>query len=428
MKPPSTLIRSGKRLGALHRYGVLDTPSDAAFDEITGLVSQLCEAPIALLSFVDEDRQFFKSRVGYDGEETPLEASVCAHAIEAGEAVLEINDTLADPRTSDNPLCTGPPFVRFYAGAPLQSPDGQFLGTLCVLDLKPRGLSEVQRRALRVLARQIMVELDLRVALRRQETLHHEMDHRVKNSLQSVASFVRLQSARHPEPAAKEALDAVGRRVSTVALLHQELTLETQAGLVGIDRYMEKLGALFSASAPAGVEVMTSFEPVFAETAVATAVAAIANEFVTNSFKHAFPQGRRGQVSLSGRVGADGAYVLRFADDGVGLAAGETTVSNGLGMRIMHAATGQIGGALMTEDCDIGCAIALDIPAAKVVPPSSQGPLAGQAPGGKAMPMASGTAVAPDDPMAALPPDGAPPAVPAGPASRSQAATREPRR
>ncbi len=147
--------RELSRLAALLRYEILDTPEDSAFDDFTELAAQLCGTPIALISLVDDRRQWFKSRVGLDVSETPREISFCTHTI-LGQDVFEVPDTLQDPRFRDNPLVVGGPQIRFYAGTPLTSPDGHNLGTLCVIDRQPRRLSAEQRGILERLGRQVI--------------------------------------------------------------------------------------------------------------------------------------------------------------------------------------------------------------------------------------------------------------------------------
>jgi PAS domain S-box-containing protein len=168
-----------ERLRALGRYGILDTPEEQAYDDVTRLIAHICGAPIAVVNLIDRDRQFFKSEVGLGVRETPLDTSICAHAILQPD-VLVVPDTRDDPRFADNPLVTGEPHLRFYAGALLESPDGHALGTFCVLDHRPRpdGLTDAQRDALRTLARQVMSLMELRLRVREQAEAMRERDER----------------------------------------------------------------------------------------------------------------------------------------------------------------------------------------------------------------------------------------------------------
>ncbi|MES2817538.1 MAG: PAS domain S-box protein [Pseudomonadota bacterium] len=162
----SAADQEARRLAALKQYALLDSPSEEAFDDLTQLAAQLCETPIALVSLIDEQRQWFKSKVGLDACETPREFAFCAHAINA-PVLFEVPDALDDPRFRHNPLVTGPPDIRFYAGMPLIAADGYALGTLCVIDIRPRLLSEQQRAGLARLARQVVRLCELRLDMRR---------------------------------------------------------------------------------------------------------------------------------------------------------------------------------------------------------------------------------------------------------------------
>src|SRR5258708_2634980 len=163
-----------KRLAALQCYDILDTLAEAEFDDFTRLASQICGTPIALISLIDADRQWFKSKVGLEISETPRDLAFCAHAIQGSE-LLEVPNALNDPRFGDTPLVTDDPNIRTSAGAPLVTTDGLGLGTLCVIDRVPRRLTAEQRDALAMLGRQVVRQLELRLATHREQRLSEEL-------------------------------------------------------------------------------------------------------------------------------------------------------------------------------------------------------------------------------------------------------------
>jgi GAF domain-containing protein len=160
--PPSI---EAARIAALNRYAILDTEPEQSFDDLVTLAAHICKTPMAMLSLVDEHRQWFKSKVGVQVRETPREVSICTHAIQQDDLFI-VPDTWQDPRFRDNPLVVGEPRVRFYAGAPLINEDGFALGTICVVDREPRELDEDQRNALLSLRRLALAQMELRQNLR----------------------------------------------------------------------------------------------------------------------------------------------------------------------------------------------------------------------------------------------------------------------
>jgi GAF domain-containing protein len=162
MKAP-TLDNEAQRLAALREYHILDTAAEAAYDDITALAAYLCNVPIAMISLVDESRQWFKSKLGLNQQETPRDVAFCAHAILQTEPLI-VRDALKDARFADSALVTREPHIRFYAGFPLASPEGFALGTLCAIDRRPRQLSARQKTAMQALSRQVMALLELRRA------------------------------------------------------------------------------------------------------------------------------------------------------------------------------------------------------------------------------------------------------------------------
>ncbi|MDD2933750.1 MAG: diguanylate cyclase [Methylotenera sp.] len=152
-----------ERLAALKKYDILDTEPDAALDAMVQLASYICQTPIAAISLIDENRQWFKAISGLDAKETHRDVAFCAHAILQDETMI-VRDALEDERFFDNPLVTADPDIRFYAGVPLATVEGLHLGTLCVIDRVPRDLSQAQLDAINVLAKNIMAHLDLRAS------------------------------------------------------------------------------------------------------------------------------------------------------------------------------------------------------------------------------------------------------------------------
>lgn len=160
MAAPTPAVEAA-RIAALNRYAILDSEPEESFDDLVILAAHVCKTPMALLSLVDDHRQWFKSKVGVQVKETPREISVCAHAIEQSELFI-VPDLLEDARFRENPMVVGEPRIRFYAGAPLVNEDGFALGTLCVVDREPRVLDEEQKDALRALSRLALRQMELR--------------------------------------------------------------------------------------------------------------------------------------------------------------------------------------------------------------------------------------------------------------------------
>ena len=187
-----------ERLVALERYGLLDTPAERDFDDLVRLAARFCEAPLALLTLVDGTRQWFKARIGVAPTETLRNISFCAHAIRQPGGLI-VPDLRLDHRFTENPFVTGPPHVRFYAGAPLVTPDGHALGTLCVLDLVPRRLTQEQWESLEALAAQAMAQMELRRRTAEQDRERQQETRAVReheHQLQIITNNVPVLIAR----------------------------------------------------------------------------------------------------------------------------------------------------------------------------------------------------------------------------------------
>jgi diguanylate cyclase (GGDEF)-like protein len=230
------------RLAALHRYEVLDTPSEEAFDRITGLVSAVLGVPISTVSLVDADRQWFKSCVGVSSRETARDISFCTHTIQEREP-FNIPDAKLDPRFAENPLVTGPPFIRSYLGVPLSTPDGYNVGSLCAIDVVPRNYSSAQIEILKSFAALVVDELELRriaqtdhltgAATRRGFTLELEK------------TLSRFKRSGHPTALVMLDIDHFKRINDTYGHPAGDLVLKTIAGqLAGQLRKSDTVGRL----------------------------------------------------------------------------------------------------------------------------------------------------------------------------------------
>ena len=353
--------KQAARLAALRGYEILDTPEEEAFDEITQLASEICETPISVVNLIDAGRQWFKAEVGLGVRETPLATSLCSHAI-LEEDFVEIPDTLEDARMRDNPLCVGAPGLRFYAGALLKTAEGLPLGTLCVLDHRPRRLTPLQRNALQVLARQVMARLDLRLALKRQRLMLKEIDHRVKNSLAAIMAVIRIQLRGSEDEGVNAALRDVETRIGRIALLHEQLYRASSAHEIDFADYIVRVGEMLRGSIPDSIRIETEADPFLGDARQACQFGVVMTEFVMNSAKHAFPDGRPGSIRIALRHGAEDEIELRCQDDGVGHPNG-AIASKGIGLRLMQASAAQAGGDLEILRGNAGFGVVVRAPA-----------------------------------------------------------------
>ncbi|MFD0916477.1 sensor histidine kinase [Pseudahrensia aquimaris] len=362
-----------QRLETLRSLAILDSGEEETFNDLLQLVAQICDVPIALISLVDEDRQWFKAKIGLDAAQTGLEMSVCSHTILQDDLFI-VPDTDEDPRTADMPKETYGLDMRFYAGAKIMADDDMPVGSLCVIDNKPRVLSEMQKRALKVLGDQVGMQIRARKMLAEQEAalreeqerivrqqkenealqrlladremLTREVDHRVKNSLQLVMSMLRFQANATQNDEIQEALDAAQNRVRAIASVHAELDHSAEEGRINLASYATNLATDLNASTPSNVTVTTTLPPVVVDAKQATSLAIIFNEFVANSVKYAFPDDAEGMVAMVIAQRAD-KLTVTLTDNGIGYdASHESNSRKGLGIRIMDAAARQLGADL----------------------------------------------------------------------------------
>lgn len=345
--PVSAEIQETARLAALHSFGVIDTPPEPDFDEIAQLASEVCGTPIAVVNLIAEGRQFFKAEVGLGVRETPLESSFCARAI-LEEEFLVIPDATRDPRFDCNPLVLGEPGLRFYAGALLKTAEGHAIGTVCVLDFKPRMLTALQERTLKTLARQVMRQLELRRAIEerdkaqtQQRVLNQELAHRLKNTL-SMVQAIAGQTLKGVEDRA--AVSAFEKRLFALSNAHDVLLQESWSA-AAIRTVMERVLALHG---DAG-RFELSGENIRMGPKMTLAMSLLLHELATNAIKHGALSNDTGRVLISWDAAerADGEeFVLKWQE--VGGPPVEEPKKRGFGSRLLRMGLAGTGGTEKT--------------------------------------------------------------------------------
>lgn len=224
MQSPPELRDEARRLSRLHQLQVLDTGPEAVLDHLTELAAAITGMPIALISLIDHDRQWFKAAVGLDqGGQTPRSISFCGHAI-ASDELFEVKDAHADPRFADNPLVAGDPRIAHYAGMPLVMPAGERIGTLCVISDQPGQLTAKSRRILKLLADSVVSVLLLRESNRRKDEFLAMLAHELRNPLAPITTAAHLlKLSPQPAPRTRELGDLINRQVSHMTELVDDL-------------------------------------------------------------------------------------------------------------------------------------------------------------------------------------------------------------
>ncbi len=356
------------RLEAIRSLGIMDSEDEADFDEIAAYASEICEAPVSLVTLVDDERQWAKAVHGTQQRDYTLSESICAHGLD-GTDFLEIEDTLTDPRTKDNPLVQGPSKIRYYGGAILKLGDTTPIGALCILDTKPRRLPEATKKLLKLLARQVTRRLELRRALAAQELLANEIDHRVKNSLQMVTALVRIQRSQARSDDTKAALGETINRLSAISMLHAELHKASSRNEIALGRFLEDIVTHLRPTLPDEVALESRLVPMTVPSQTAASLAMIVNEAVANAAKHAFPDGRAGRITIELSVTGNVARLI-ITDDGIGSASSrvcEPSGSSGLGRQIIDASAQRIEGEVHRTSGPEGTRIEIEFPAAPPV-------------------------------------------------------------
>lgn len=238
MNTPNQFESEKHRLDELYRFEILDTPYEEEFNEIVQLASAICNTPISMISLVETSRQWFKAKVGIEDNETSREVSFCSHAIAANKDLYQVEDATKTDLFASNPLVTGSPNIRFYAGVPLVSSNGFSLGTLCVIDTKPRTLTLEQEFALKVLGTQVMKLLELRIMNKKLELGKKRQQSQIE--LQNKIISIIAHDVRNPVASLKSIIDLSNNNIISQDNA-KELTLMAEKQLDGVLELLEDL-------------------------------------------------------------------------------------------------------------------------------------------------------------------------------------------
>src|SRR5215210_169866 len=344
ISPPLIPQNESQRIEAVRRYDILDTPPDGAFDRITAIAARRFDVPISIISIVDHDRIWFKSHHGLAVKQIGRDPGLCASAILADMPHVLANAAV-DPRSLANPLVAGEFGLRFYAGVPLRTHDGFNLGTLCVIDKEPRPLNQGQIDDLRDLASVVMDQMELRLSARQAvaqaQLMAKEIDHRVTNSLQFISSMLSMQSRGLDQNTASH-LQMAANRVAAVAQVHRNF-YTNEADEVSCITFLRRLCADLSGILGRPIEVAGDEGKV--PTTRIQPIGLMLNELVTNAAKH----GGAGRIDVEYTI-EGGRHELSVCDEGEGLPKNfDAKNTDGLGMKVVDALAGQVGGSLSAQ-------------------------------------------------------------------------------
>lgn len=395
MKSAPLHLHETERLNALLNYEVLDSEDEKVFDELTELASAICGTQISLISLVDKDRQWFKSRVGLDAPETPRNIAFCSHAI-LQEKVFEVPNALEDDRFFDNPLVTGAPDIRFYAGAPLVTPEGLPLGTLCVIDREPKKLNEDQERALQILAKQVITQLELRIHTRQVERINEQREkifavvaHDLRSPFNGIMGMSKILKSKaeslNPERIMQAAEGILASSHKVYQLLDELLQwTKNEMGAIKINAQGVKVEAVIQGTTDflgdaadlKNVELKTNIEGDLAVAADETLVKTVLRNLVSNAIKYT-PE--HGVVTLNAKQEND-VVKISVQDTGAGIPADlkeslfSTTVEShvgsagekgqGIGLKLCGDFIRKMHGKIWVEDCTQGTRISFSLPKA----------------------------------------------------------------
>ena len=339
-------LDEAERMSAVRRYDILDTPPDGTFDRITSLAARRFDVPISIISIVDNDRIWFKSHHGVPVKQIGRDPGLCASAILTPNPHI-LEDASKDVRSLANPLVASDFGLRFYAGVPLRTSDGFNLGTLCVIDKKPRPIDKKQIDDLNDLASVVMDQMELRISARQAvssaEMMAREIDHRVMNSLQFISAMLAMQGRSPGLTDTASQLQIASERVAAVARVHRHFYMGHASESISCLDYIRRLCADLSAILGTPIEVHGDDGKI--PTTLVQPIGLLVNELVTNAAKHG-----AGKITVAYR-GEAGQRSLLVCDRGKGLPPDfdPDTSRTGLGMKVIGILAKQLKGSLVAR-------------------------------------------------------------------------------
>ncbi|MEY3199245.1 MAG: hypothetical protein RJA13_1203 [Bacteroidota bacterium] len=374
MNKPDNLNDEKTRLEVLKSYGILDSPPEEDYNSLTFLASEIFNVPISLISLVDEERQWFKSKIGLNIPETERDISFCTHAIHTSEEVYVVENARKNPLFQNSPLVTGEPDIVFYAGAPLVDSDGYVIGTLCIIDTKERSFSTQEAQKLKILANQVMRLLDLRkkndhlkIISNEKSILLKEIQHRVKNNLQLISSLISLQISKISDPYLSDAFNICLNRIMAISHIHQSIYMESARESVNFKIYLNDLLNSFEIAHSSSKNIQNEIEEIILGLDIAVPLSLITSEIITNTFKHAFSETQEKKIQILFQKKENGLLEMIIQDNGVGFNTKEKwETSNSLGFEIIKTLSEQINGSISCFSSNDGTRFTIQIAEEKV--------------------------------------------------------------
>lgn len=344
---------------AIVDHGLSDWDGDGRFDEVVALLSKICDAPIVLVTLVEEEEQRFLGRTGLKAESTPRSTSFCAHAMRMPD-IMVVTDATRDPRFADNPLVTGDPGIRFYAGAPLVTAAGIPLGALCVIDREPRaGLTPIQAETMRVLASNVMTIIEARRDADARDVIANELAHRIKNLFALFQSLIHFSASQSDQANGHQ--DLV-ERTAALARAHGLIT-DTDgpaSSATGLHALFDTLLAPYRHSAELRHRI--GGEDVSVGAHMVTPMSLVFHELATNAAKYGALSLVEGSIEIEVAREAD-SWSIEWRERGGALTDGAEPTHSGFGSRMVDTVVRrQLGGAMSRRWDAQGLVVRLELP------------------------------------------------------------------